>query len=46
MIIAPSTSFILEVIKKGWDAIVDLYKHSDKETREKILKMLAALGGF
>lgn len=37
---------ILELAKSGWDAIIELYKHSDKETKEKILKILASLVGF
>lgn len=45
-LVPKDTTSILEVIRKGWDAIVEMYKHSDKETKEKILKMLIALGGF
>lgn len=37
---------IIEMAKNGWDIIIDLYKNSTPEQREKILKILAALGSF
>lgn len=37
---------ILDLAKNGWDSIVEMYKHSDKEQRDKILKILAGLVGF
>lgn len=36
----------LEAIKKGWGAVVELYKRSDKESRKLILKILSGLGGL
>lgn len=41
-----SSASIVELAKKSWDAIVDLYKNSTPETKEKIIKVLAATGGF
>lgn len=40
-----STS-ILEMAKQGWNAIIELYKQSTPEQREKILKILGSLAGF
>lgn len=40
-----STS-ILEMAKQGWNAIIELYKQSTPEQREKILKILGGLAGF
>lgn len=37
---------VLEMAKSGYDTIVELYKHSSKEEREKILKILGGLVGF
>lgn len=37
---------MLELAKSGWDAIIELYKNSDAETRKLILKALAMLAGF
>ena len=39
-------SNVLDVAKKGWDAVVDMYKNSNPEERKMILKILAGLGGF
>lgn len=50
MILPPQTTIttasILEMVKQGWNAIIELYKQSTPEQREKILKILASLGGF
>lgn len=32
--------------KQGWNAIIELYKQSTPEQREKILKILGSLAGF
>lgn len=32
--------------KQGWNAIIELYKQSTPEQREKILKILGGLAGF
>lgn len=40
-----STS-IFEMAKQGWNAIIELYKQSTPEQREKILKILGGLAGF
>lgn len=40
-----STS-IIEMAKQGWNAIIELYKQSTPEQREKILKILGSLVGF
>lgn len=40
-----STS-ILEMAKQGWNAIIEPYKQSTPEQREKILKILGGLAGF
>lgn len=37
---------LMELAKNGWSAIIDLYKNSSKEERDKILKILGGLGGF
>lgn len=37
---------ILEMAKGGWDTIIELYKESTPELREKIIKTLGALAGF
>lgn len=37
---------LMELAKNGWNAIIELYKNSSKEEREKILKILGDLGGF
>lgn len=37
---------LMELAKNGWNAIIELYKNSSKEEREKILKILGGLGGF
>lgn len=37
---------VLEMAKNGWDAIVEMYKQSTPEQREKILKILGGLAGF
>lgn len=37
---------LLELAKNGWDAIVEMYKNSDKEQRDKIIKALGGLAGF
>lgn len=37
---------ILELAKDGWDAIVEMYKQSTPEQRDKILKILGGLGAF
>ncbi len=37
---------MLEMAKNGWDAIIEMYKHSDKEQRDKIIKALSSLVGF
>lgn len=37
---------ILEMAKKGWDAIVEMYKKSNPEQRKMILKILGGLAGF
>lgn len=44
MITTPSA--IIELAKKSWDAVIDLYKNSTPEVKEKIIKILAATGGF
>lgn len=41
-----TVSKILDLAKEGWDTIVEIYKNSDKEEREKIIKALAGLIGF
>lgn len=43
---AITPSRILDMAKDGWDAIVELYKQSTPEQREKILKILGSLVGF
>lgn len=37
---------ILDMAKNGWDAIIEMYKQSTPEQREKILKILGGLAGF
>lgn len=37
---------MLELAKDGWDAIVEMYKQSTPEQRDKILKILGGLGAF
>ena len=37
---------ILDMAKEGWDAIVEMYKQSTPEQRDKILKILGGLVGF
>lgn len=37
---------ILDMAKNGWGAIVELYKQSASEQREKILKILGEVIGF
>lgn len=32
--------------EQGWNAIIELYKQSTPEQREKILKILGGLAGF
>ena len=44
--VAITPTKILELAKNGWDAIVEMYKQSTPEQREKILRILGALGGF
>ena len=44
--VAITPTKILEMAKNGWDAIVEMYKQSTPEQREKILKILGGLGGF
>ena len=44
MITNPSA--IVELAKKSWDAVVELYKNSPPEVKEKIIKALAAAGCF
>lgn len=44
--VAITPAKILEMAKNGWDAIVEMYKQSTPEQREKILKILAGLIGF
>lgn len=43
--VAITPAKILEMAKR-WDAIVEMYKQSTPEQREKILKILAGLIGF
>lgn len=44
--VAITPANILEMAKNGWDAIVELYKQSTPEQREKILKILGGVIGF
>lgn len=44
--VAITPTNILELAKNGWDAIVEMYKQSTPEQREKILKILGSLAGF
>lgn len=44
--VAITPTKILEMAKNGWDAIVEMYKQSTPEQREKILKILGGLAGF
>ena len=44
MITNPSA--IVELAKKSWDAVVELYKNSPPEVKEKIIKAFAAAGCF
>lgn len=44
--VAITPTKILEMAKNGWDAIVEMYKQSAPEQREKILKILGGLAGF
>ena len=37
---------ILEMAKNGWEAIIEMYKNSTPEHREKIIKAIAGLVGF
>lgn len=37
---------IIEIAKDGWGAIVEMYKNSTPEQREKIIKVLSGLVGF
>lgn len=37
---------IIEMAKNGWGAIVEMYKNSTPEQREKIIKALSGLVGF
>lgn len=37
---------IIEIAKDGWEAIVEMYKNSTPEQREKIIKALSGLVGF
>ena len=37
---------ILDMAKNGWDAIIEMYKNSDREQRNKILKIIGGLVGF
>ncbi|MDM8242814.1 hypothetical protein QUW47_13215 [Phocaeicola barnesiae] len=37
---------ILEMAKNGWEAIIEMYKNSTPEQREKIIKAIAGLVGF
>lgn len=37
---------IIEIAKDGWGAIVEMYKNSTPEQREKIIKALSGLVGF
>ena len=43
---AITTTKVLEMAKNGWDAIVEMYKQSTPEQREKILKILGGIAGF
>lgn len=44
--VAITPTKVLEMAKNGWDAIVEMYKQSTPEQREKILKILGELAGF
>lgn len=44
--VAITPTKILEMAKNGWDAIVEMYKQSTPEQKEKILKILGGLGAF
>lgn len=44
--VAITPTKVLEMAKNGWDAIVEMYKQSTPEQREKILKILGRLAGF
>lgn len=37
---------LMELAKNGWDKVIELYKNSSTEERNKILKILGSLGGF
>ena len=37
---------ILEMAKNGWEVIIEMYKNSTPEQREKIIKAIAGLVGF
>lgn len=41
-----SSEKIIEMAKNGWGAIVEIYKNSTPEQREKIIKALSGLVGF
>ena len=38
-----SSEKIIEIAKNGWGAIVEMYKNSTPEQREKIIKALSGL---
>jgi len=44
--VAITPTKVLEMAKNSWDAIVEMYKQSTPEQREKILKILGGLAGF
>lgn len=44
--VAITPAKVLEMAKNGWDAIVEMYKQSSPEQRDKILKILGGLAGF
>lgn len=44
--VAITPAKVLEMAKNGWDAIVEMYKQSSPEQRDKILKILEGLAGF
>lgn len=37
---------LMELAKNGWDKVIELYKNSSPEERNKILKILGGVGGF
>ena len=41
-----SPAALIELAKKSWDAIVELYKTASPEDKKRILKILGGTAGF